>query len=75
MTVPKRVLGYLLDLLGTQWEIRFERDRLHIFTEDLEETVLDSEQLTRIQSMGFDFECVRIVDSAVGLWFAPSGGP
>ena len=74
MMVMENTIEYIQDLVGDNWTVKFENERLLLTAEGITEGRLDSQQLTRIQSMGFDFETVLVTGPITDIIIAPNGG-
>lgn len=72
--IMENVIHYIQDLVGDNWTVKFENERLQITAKDVTEARLDQQQLTRIQSMGFDFETILVTGPITDVFFAPNGG-
>lgn len=64
---------YIQDLVGGNWTVKFENERLLITAEEVTEARLDPQQLSRIKSMGFDFETILITGPITDVIFVPNG--
>lgn len=74
MMVMDNIIEFIQDLVGENWTVKFVDERLYITAEDTTESRLDQEQLSRIKSMGFDFESILKTYSIVDVIFVPNGG-
>lgn len=73
MMMSPNTIEFIQDLVGDKWTVKFEDEKLWITVEDATESRLDPQQLTRIQSMGFDFDSILVTNSTTDIIFAPNG--
>jgi len=74
MMVMDNTKDYIQDLVGDNWTVKFENERLFITVEDAVESRLDPQQLEIIKSMGFDFETILVTGPITDVIFVPNGG-
>lgn len=73
MMLANNIVDVIQDLVGDNWTVKFEDEKLWITVEDATESRLDPQQLQRIQSMGFDFDSILVTCSTTDIIFAPNG--
>jgi len=74
MTVMQNIVERIQDIVGDNWTVKFENERLIITVDDTTEARLDPEQMTHVKRMGFDFETILVTGPITDVIFAPSGG-
>ena len=74
MMVMQNVVEYIQNIVGCNWTVKFENERLIITAEDVTEARLDPEQMAHVKIMGFDFETILVTGPITDVIFAPNGG-